>query len=71
MIRQGEVYWVDLGAPSGSGPGLLPPHVAREPGPFAGVAIEQSIDKSLDYAIPPKLLPQIKVGQRVRVQLGQ
>lgn len=27
MIRQGEVYWVDLGAPSGSGPGLLHPHV--------------------------------------------
>lgn len=27
MIRQGGVYWVDLGAPSGSGPGLLHPHV--------------------------------------------
>jgi len=27
VIRQGEVYWVDLGAPSGSGPGLLHPHV--------------------------------------------
>lgn len=27
MIRQGEVYWVDLGAPSGSAPGLLHPHV--------------------------------------------
>ncbi len=27
MIRQGDVYWVDLGAPSGSGPGLLHPHV--------------------------------------------
>lgn len=26
-IRQGDVYWVDLGAPSGSGPGLLHPHV--------------------------------------------
>ena len=27
MIHQGEVYWVDLGTPSGSGPGLLHPHV--------------------------------------------
>lgn len=27
MIRQGDVYWVDLGTPSGSGPGLLHPHV--------------------------------------------
>lgn len=27
VIRQGDVYWVDLGAPSGSGPGLLQPHV--------------------------------------------
>jgi mRNA interferase MazF len=27
VIRQGHVYWVDLGAPSGSGPGLLHPHV--------------------------------------------
>jgi mRNA interferase MazF len=25
VIRQGEIYWVDLGAPSG--PGLLHPHV--------------------------------------------
>lgn len=27
MIRQGDVYWVDLGAPSGSGTGYLHPHV--------------------------------------------
>ena len=27
MIRQGDVFWVDLGEPSGSGPGLLHPHV--------------------------------------------
>ncbi len=44
---------------------------ATEPGPFAAVAIEQSIDKSLDYAIPPKLLPLLKVGQRVRAPLGR
>ena len=27
MIRQGEVYWIDLGSPGGSGPGYLHPHV--------------------------------------------
>jgi mRNA interferase MazF len=27
VIRQGEVYWVDLGRPSGSGPGYRHPHV--------------------------------------------
>lgn len=27
MIRQREVYWVDLGEPSGSGPGYRHPHV--------------------------------------------
>jgi mRNA interferase MazF len=27
MIEQGDVFWVDLGRPSGAGPGLLHPHV--------------------------------------------
>ena len=27
VIRQGDVFWVDLGAPSGSGPGYRHPHV--------------------------------------------
>ena len=27
VIRQGDVYWVDLGEPSGSGPGYRHPHV--------------------------------------------
>lgn len=27
MIRQGEIYWIDLGVPSGSGPGFRHPHV--------------------------------------------
>jgi len=40
-------------------------------GPFAGVALEQSVDRVLDYAIPPRLLPLLRVGQRVRVPLGK
>jgi len=27
VIRQGDVFWIDLGPPSGSGPGFLHPHV--------------------------------------------
>jgi mRNA interferase MazF len=27
VIRQGDVFWVDLGTPSGSGPGFLHPYV--------------------------------------------
>lgn len=27
MIRQGDIYWVDLGPPTGSGPGYRHPHV--------------------------------------------
>jgi mRNA interferase MazF len=27
VIRQGDLYWIDLGLPSGSGPGYKHPHV--------------------------------------------
>ena len=27
MIRQGDVYWIDLGRPAGAGPGFLHPYV--------------------------------------------
>ena len=27
VVRQGDVFWVDLGRPSGSGPGYRHPHV--------------------------------------------
>ena len=40
-------------------------------GPFAAVALEQSIDRALDYAIPAKLSTSVQVGQRVRVPLGR
>jgi primosomal protein N' (replication factor Y) len=47
------------------------PEVEAPSGPFAAVALEHSIDRSLDYAIPAALLPSIQVGQRVRVPLGR
>ncbi len=48
-----------------------PPPEPTFPGPFAAIAIEQSIDRTLDYAIPPAVLPSLRVGQRVRVPLGK
>ncbi len=50
-----------------------PPEVVapRHPGPFAAVALEQSIDRLLDYAIPARLLPLLEAGHRVRVPLGR
>ena len=46
------------------------PPVVHE-GPFAAVAMEQSIDRTLDYAVPSALIKQLKIGQRVRVPLGK
>src|SRR5205085_12495127 len=40
-------------------------------GPFASVAIERSLDRVLDYSVPPRLVSNIRVGQRVRVPLGR
>jgi primosomal protein N' (replication factor Y) (superfamily II helicase) len=61
---------------------LFPAHVSPESdtqifastdaqGPFAQVAIEQSVDKVLDYTIPVRFVPLLAVGQRVRVPLGR
>lgn len=47
---------------------------SRQPtpiGPFAAVALEQSIDRMLDYAIPPRLVDSVQAGQRVKVPLGK
>ena len=40
-------------------------------GPFAAVALEQGIDRLLDYAIPPRLRNALHVGQMVKVPLGR
>lgn len=40
-------------------------------GPYAAVAIEKSVDRTLDYAIPKSMLDLLSIGQRVRVPLGR
>src|SRR5712672_828871 len=47
------------------------PVQARVTGPVAAVALEDSLDKLLDYSIPSKLVTRIFVGQRVKVPLGK
>jgi primosomal protein N' (replication factor Y) len=48
-----------------------PADAPRATGPFAAVALEQAIDRMLDYSIPPALVGSLQVGQRVRVPLGR
>ncbi len=38
---------------------------------YASVAIERSLDRTLDYGIPPSMAMSLRVGQRVRVPLGR
>ncbi|MEM7808093.1 MAG: primosomal protein N' [Planctomycetota bacterium] len=40
-------------------------------GPFARVALERAVDKTLTYVIPPALRRTLRAGQRVRVPLGR
>ncbi len=40
-------------------------------GPFASIAIERSLDRVLDYAVPAPLVTSLRVGQRVKVPLGR
>ena len=47
------------------------PPMAPVRGPFAAVAIEDSLDKLLDYSVPAKFEMQLRVGQRVKVPLGR
>jgi primosomal protein N' (replication factor Y) len=43
----------------------------QDAGPFAAVALEQAVDRVLDYSIPKKLSAVLQIGQRVRVPLGR
>ena len=40
-------------------------------GPFAAVALEQGIDRLLDYSIPKSMVEALRVGQLVKVPLGR
>jgi primosomal protein N' (replication factor Y) len=48
-----------------------PEPIAPFIGPIASVALEDSLDKLLDYSIPKNLLTRLAVGQRIKVPLGK
>src|SRR4051812_15795398 len=48
-----------------------PPVNHKAEGPFAAIALEQGIDRLLDYAIPPRMRSALRVGQVVKVPLGR
>lgn len=47
MIRQGDVYWIDLGEPIGSAPGLRHPHVVIQNNVFNKSRINTAVVCSL------------------------
>ncbi len=57
MIKQGEIYWVDLGEPSGSTPGYRHPHVVVQNNLFnrsrMGTVVVCSITSNLERAKAP------------------
>lgn len=57
MIKQGEIYWVDLDEPSGSAPGYRHPHVIVQNNLFnrsrIGTVVVCSITSNLERAKAP------------------
>src|SRR5690242_742110 len=64
------ILFPDLAPPSDETPDKPEPGAPAR-GPFAGIVLEMSLDRELDYAIPAGLLASLRVGQRVRVPLGR
>ena len=58
--RQGTLFGIEDPEP-------LEPFI----GPIASVALEDSLDKLLDYSIPKNLLTRLAIGQRIKVPLGK
>jgi mRNA interferase MazF len=47
VIKQGEIYWVDLGEPNGSEPGYLHPHIVIQNNLFNSSSINTVVMCSL------------------------
>lgn len=66
MISQGEVYWVDLGEPSRSGPGFRHPHVVVQNDLFNASAIRTVVVCALTSS-----LKRAKAPGNVLVEKGE
>jgi mRNA interferase MazF len=57
VIEQGEIYWVDLGEPSGSGPGYRHPHIVIQNNLFNSSTINTVVVCSLTSNVQRGLSP--------------
>ena len=57
MIEQGEIYWVDLGEPGGSGPGYRHPHIVIQNNLFNSSTINTVVVCSLTSNVKRGLSP--------------
>ena len=53
VISQGDIYWVELGEPSGSEPGYRHPHVVVQNHPFNRSQIRTAVVLSLIHISEP------------------
>ena len=61
MIRQGDIYWVDLGEPVGSAPGYRHPHVVIQNNVYnssrIGTVVVCALTSNLRWARAPGNVP--------------
>ncbi|MCD6585963.1 MAG: type II toxin-antitoxin system PemK/MazF family toxin [Desulfobacteraceae bacterium] len=57
VIEQGEIYWVDIGEPSGSEPGYLHPHIVIQNNLFNSSKINTVVMCSLTAKLKRGLSP--------------
>ena len=66
VIRQGEVYWLDLGGSSGSGPGYRHPHVVVQNNLFNRSRIHTTVVCTLTSS-----LKRVEAPGNVRLEVGE
>ena len=66
VIKQGEIYWVDLGEPSGSEPGYRHPHIVIQNNLFNSSKINTVVMCSLTSNLKRGLSPGNVVLKKVK-----
>jgi len=66
VIQQGDVYWIDLGEPMGSGPGYLHPHVVIQNNLF-----NQSRINTVVVCVVTSNLGRARVPGNVLLEVGE
>jgi mRNA interferase MazF len=71
VIKQGEIYWVDLGEPSGSDPGYRHPHIVIQNNLFNSSKINTVVMCSLTSNLKRGLSPGNVVLKKGEADLSQ